>query len=1366
MSWNGPIHRDNHVSGAKHPLADDGVNDSHSMKNGGCISMNSICKARVVLSTFTVFSLLCAIVSSGQTVYTPDAGNVGLPSNGVFSGGSIDSVQVNNGNLHVDIPLLHLPGIGMDTDIHFIYDNQLFTLTQVPNPQRAPWWTITMSRPFTLISDPLSGYFKMGLHSEQWECGNYGAGYKWDANYIDYVSYSDSNGTAHSFPASGYESLNYGPCISGNLVPTSAYSSDASGYYMTLNQSTGALTSMTDKHGNKYSFGPFGTGGSLPINSNETATGVNPVIESTHLDYANMTQIEDANGNKITGAASGANYVITDTVGRTITEAPYSGSTLPNGLIVESLGNQYSSIQYMDQHSQQQTIAITYEPVTLNLADVCGNLLPNCGMSTGQTDMIVTANLPHVITLQNGDSYTIDYVPGALGEIRQITLPTGGTIAYAWSAAQMTFGGGRSRSVVSRTVTANGQSSTWQFNGMTVTDPYMNDTVYTCGLATPCYMTAEVEYNGSASSGTKLVTKSIGYTQYGCALLPTSEVFKWEESKQTTETDSTYDSFAANETVCDNLGSKYTYATSRGNLKSKLAYDYDSSTHGTLLSNTQYSYLHDSISAYASANIADRLTQVSVYNSAAASSSTLVAQTTEGYDSFNSGGQSGLASAGWTTNHDSSYGTNITQRGLPTSITRYLSPSAGSVTTYTNYNILGQPTTSTDGNAKTANYAYTYENYPSGEANALVTTTTLPTTTSNGSMVQHIVKQYQDANTGLVVAKTDQNSKSTIVTYDSRMRQLTESRPDGGSTTNLYPYQTEVISTVMEDSSGRSATTTTTLDGLGRKSSSSTTSDAICGPMTVDTYYDLMGRVQTVSNPHCASPQLTDGYTSYSYDALGRLSEKQNPDGSTQRWNFSGSVIDFYDETSRHWQHTYDAASRLIKVLEPDGSTGALSLQTDYSYDTLGNLLRVDQWGGTRGASNDHVRKFAYDGASRLIASNNPESASAANPAAQSCSGTASGTVWTTCYVYDNNGNMINKRDNRNITITYNYDALNRLLGKTYTDWTPPVTFTYDTSTIATNGSPAYLTGQLTQATVAAGSATLAQTAPYQYDPMGRILAEQQCTRANCSSSPYQVSHTYDWVGKPTSETFPSNAPTANGTQSAGQPVTLAYGYDAAERLLTVTSNWANPDTKHPAILFQASNGSSVPAYGPMGLQSAFLGVNPSYGTTTATLQRGYDNRGRMVNGIYTPSSAPIAGSSSTGYISISGDEGHVTKSNSYSSATLPVSSFGMGGTHQVCGYVSVWEGNILTQQWQCTSQPNTGSVSITVQSSPPFTSSAAWGSNTTFASVLSSLAAGFNVAGSPVTAVVNADNTITVTSVVVGFGSNYVVTASSVQNQ
>jgi hypothetical protein len=61
-----------------------------------------------------------------QTSGTPDAGNVGIPINGAFSGGGIDSVQLNNGNLHIDIPLLDLPGLGIPIHIHFIYDNKIW----------------------------------------------------------------------------------------------------------------------------------------------------------------------------------------------------------------------------------------------------------------------------------------------------------------------------------------------------------------------------------------------------------------------------------------------------------------------------------------------------------------------------------------------------------------------------------------------------------------------------------------------------------------------------------------------------------------------------------------------------------------------------------------------------------------------------------------------------------------------------------------------------------------------------------------------------------------------------------------------------------------------------------------------------------------------------------------------------------------------------------------------------------------------------------------------------------------------------------------------------------------------------------------
>lgn len=151
----------------------------------------SVCSRSLVLILLAVrlssVVAFCALFLSAKSLaqstaspYTPDAGNIGLPANGVFSGGSIDSVQVNNGNLHVDIPLLHLPGIGIDTDIHFVYDISVFTLSRVPyywsagNTGSTPdscWNIITMSRYPATVTDPLSGVLKLGKHMGTWECG-------------------------------------------------------------------------------------------------------------------------------------------------------------------------------------------------------------------------------------------------------------------------------------------------------------------------------------------------------------------------------------------------------------------------------------------------------------------------------------------------------------------------------------------------------------------------------------------------------------------------------------------------------------------------------------------------------------------------------------------------------------------------------------------------------------------------------------------------------------------------------------------------------------------------------------------------------------------------------------------------------------------------------------------------------------------------------------------------------------------------------------------------------------------------------------------------------------------------------------------
>src|SRR3954467_6613923 len=61
----------------------------------------------------------------------PNSSNVGLPANGVFDGTDFDTVQLNNGNLHINIPVFSFPGRGMGYAEHYIYDNKGWSLKTV-----------------------------------------------------------------------------------------------------------------------------------------------------------------------------------------------------------------------------------------------------------------------------------------------------------------------------------------------------------------------------------------------------------------------------------------------------------------------------------------------------------------------------------------------------------------------------------------------------------------------------------------------------------------------------------------------------------------------------------------------------------------------------------------------------------------------------------------------------------------------------------------------------------------------------------------------------------------------------------------------------------------------------------------------------------------------------------------------------------------------------------------------------------------------------------------------------------------------------------------------------------------------------------
>jgi YD repeat-containing protein len=335
------------------------------------------------------------------------------------------------------------------------------------------------------------------------------------------------------------------------------------------------------------------------------------------------------------------------------------------------------------------------------------------------------------------------------------------------------------------------------------------------------------------------------------------------------------------------------------------------------------------------------------------------------------------------------------------------------------------------------------------------------------------------------------------------------------------------------------------------------------------------------------------------------------------------------DELGNHWQRASDAFGRLTQVMEPSATSQTPSMETDYVYDALSNLLSVNQWGGANGSSGERKRTFNYDSLSRLLTSYNPETG-------------------TLSYAYDANSNLSAKTDARGIATSYRYDALNRVISKTYssdTSGTPISCFQYDTSSIP--GAGGNLIGRLTNAwTQPKGSSSCTGTAPsfapvagsylslksiLAYDSMGRPASaqQQQCVNGTCAAlTPYSLTMAYDLAGNMTTLT--------NNVGADGQSLTLNNYFDGAGRpcLTTATTSPTSTSSWSPnfaANLFQVNPGTTTPGYAPFGgLLNWYMGsssstASTSCGTTPASpinITQGYTNR-LWVNSILATGQIP-----------------------------------------------------------------------------------------------------------------------------------------------
>jgi YD repeat-containing protein len=261
--------------------------------------------------------------------------------------------------------------------------------------------------------------------------------------------------------------------------------------------------------------------------------------------------------------------------------------------------------------------------------------------------------------------------------------------------------------------------------------------------------------------------------------------------------------------------------------------------------------------------------------------------------------------------------------------------------------------------------------------------------------VSHIERKQYYWYTSLLAAQCGQNFPSgttcakgltppqsdyTTYSYDLVNRLTNTVRGDGGQTTLTFNDTVSPLSVTTSSSidASQNMVSTALFDGLGRVKQTRFNSDPQ-GIIYVDTTYDAVGRVSTVSNPYRsgADPTTSSGTTSYIYDALGRKCVEIPPDGTAVSGNtcpasapakdlftqYSGNTSTVTDQTGKKRQSTTDGLGRLTRVVEDPGGLGYI---TNYSLDALGNLTQVVQNGS-------HTRTFTYDSLSRLLTSNNPE---------------------------------------------------------------------------------------------------------------------------------------------------------------------------------------------------------------------------------------------------------------------------------------------------------------------------------------------------------------------------------------------------------
>lgn len=197
-----------------------------------------------------------------------------------------------------------------------------------------------------------------------------------------------------------------------------------------------------------------------------------------------------------------------------------------------------------------------------------------------------------------------------------------------------------------------------------------------------------------------------------------------------------------------------------------------------------------------------------------------------------------------------------------------------------------------------------------------------------------------------------------------------------------------------------------------------------------------------------------------------------------------------------------------------DKVTDGKGVVTDYSYDALKRLTTTTQdLGGTDISTQNALTQYGYDAHDNLTSVVDPNNGNTTylyddldNLLSQTSPDTG-----TSIFTHDAAGNVRTRLDAKGQSITYSYDALNRVSFIDAPSTENDITYTYDN---CSNGA-----GRLCSITI--GTATENNTVTYSYDAFGNVISHQNIT------------YTYDVLDRLRTIKYPSGN-------------LLVYRYDAA----------------------------------------------------------------------------------------------------------------------------------------------------------------------------------------------------------------------------